>query len=288
MPWTRILSGTVAIAIALGLLTLGGWYFTCGLGIMVYLGLEEYFQLVRLKGMMPAARTTLVVSQLLLIVANLMPSLTDAILPVSAILICAWLQFKPKPSSIADIAASILGLFYTGYLPSYWVRLRSLGAAASSNLPLGGFWPDRWLPFNQLPPGLALLLLAFLCIWAADIGAYFMGRWWGRTKLTQVSPKKTVEGAISGLLGSMTVATIGAFSLAWPYPLLTGLGLGLIIGGCSLLGDLTESMMKRDAGVKDSGQIIPGHGGILDRTDSYIFTAPMMYYFVTLLLPLLR
>jgi phosphatidate cytidylyltransferase len=114
-----------------------------------------------------------------------------------------------------------------------------------------------------------------------------MGKWLGRTRLSAISPKKTVEGAIFGILGSIIVAEIGAWYLEWPYWQLTGALLGLLIGIVSLLGDLTESMMKRDAGVKDSGQLIPGHGGILDRTDSYVFTAPLVYYFVTLLLPLL-
>ncbi|XTZ10041.1 MAG: phosphatidate cytidylyltransferase, partial [cyanobacterium endosymbiont of Rhopalodia yunnanensis] len=111
--------------------------------------------------------------------------------------------------------------------------------------------------------------------------------WLGKTRLSDISPKKTVEGAIFGLLGSIIVAELGAWYLTWPYGYLTGLLLGTLIGIVSLLGDLTESMMKRDAGVKDSGQLIPGHGGILDRTDSYVFTAPLVYYFVTLLLPLL-
>ena len=209
-------------------------------------------------------------------------------LPVAGTFICFYLLFQPKLATIADISASILGLFYGGYLPSYWVRLRSLGSTDTSNLPLGGYWPQPWRDLQALPPGLTLTLLAFGCIWAADIGAYTIGRLFGRTRLSNISPKKTVEGAVFGVAASVGVAIVGAWSLDWPFWPATGATLGLLIGIASLLGDLTESMMKRDAGVKDSGQLIPGHGGILDRADSYVFTAPLVYYFVTLLLPLLQ
>lgn len=287
MPLPRVLSGIVAIVLALGMTVLGGWYFTLGFGIIIYLGQLEYFQLARAKGIEPAAKTTLVVSQLLLIISTLAPmSLADAVLPVAGTFICFYLLFQPKLATIADIATSILGLFYCGYLPSYWVRLRSLGSAEMSNLPLGGFWATSFNP-DQLPIGLTTTLLTFGCIWAADIGAYIFGKFFGRTRLSDISPKKTVEGAVFGVAASVAVAIAGSWYLGWQgYPL-TGLALGLIIGIASLLGDLTESMMKRDAGVKDSGQLIPGHGGILDRADSYVFTAPLVYYFVTLLLPLL-
>ena len=285
MSWSRLISGIIAIALALSATLLGGWYFTLMFCAIVYLGQLEYFDLVRATGIAPAAKTTLVVSQLLLIVATLSPNLADVVMPVAGTFICFYLLFQPKLATIADISTSILGLFYGGYLPSYWVRMRSLDTV--SNLPLGGYWVKDWTNLQVLPQGLKITLLTFLCIWAADIGAYFIGKFFGKTRLSNISPKKTVEGAVFGVFGSVVVAITGAWYLDWSSWQWTGLALGLIIGIASLLGDLTESMMKRDAGVKDSGQLIPGHGGILDRADSYVFTAPLVYYFVTLLLPLL-
>ena len=284
-PWTRIISSLVAIPIALSVTFLGGWYFTAGFGIIVYLGQQEYFQMVRSKGIAPAAKTTLFVTQLLLILCTISPSLADAVVPVAGTLICFYLLFQPKLATIADIASSILGLFYCGYLPSYWVRLRAMGEASSLHWSLA--IPDRWPAWNDLSIGFKLTILTFACIWAADIGAYTFGKLWGRTSLSQISPKKTVEGSVCGVLGSVGIAICGAYWLEWPYWEVSGLVLGLTIGIASLLGDLTESMMKRDAGIKDSGQIIPGHGGILDRADSYVFTAPLVYYFMTLVLPLM-
>lgn len=290
MPLPRVLSAIVAILLALGMTILGGWYFTICLGVIVFLGQQEYFELVRAKGIAPAAKTTLVVSQILLVTATFSPTLADAVMPIAGTLICFYLLFQPKFATIADISASILGLFYGGYLPSYWVRLRGLDSAEVSNLPFGGYFPTTFPDLSNLsslPSGLTTTLLAFFSIWAADIGAYVVGKFFGRTRLTDISPKKTVEGAVFGVLGSVTVASLGSWYLNWAGGPLSGMALGLLIGIASLLGDLTESMMKRDAGVKDSGQLIPGHGGILDRADSYVFTAPLIYYFMTLLLPLL-
>jgi len=295
MPWSRIVSGIIAIALALTASVLGGWYFTFMFMAIVYLGQLEYFELVRAKGIAPAAKTTIVVSLALLAIATVSSNLADAVMPVAGTFICFYLLFLPKLASIADISTSILGLFYCGYLPSYWIRLRSLGNPTAGNIPFGGYLPDidtinlvKQGDFAVLPQGLTVTLLAFFCIWAADIGAYTIGKFFGRTRLSDISPKKTVEGSVFGIVGSITVATIGSWVLHWASSPWTGIALGLLIGITSLLGDLTESMMKRDAGVKDSGQLIPGHGGILDRADSYVFTAPLVYYFVTLLLPLLK
>ena len=118
----------------------------------------------------------------------------------------------------------MLGLFYGGYLPSYWIRLR-VGLVqdpmelniASTNLPLLGYWPDSWMQPKLFPFPLSVTFLAFGCIWAADIGAYIMGKWLGKTRLSAISPKKTVEGAVFGILGSIIVAEIGAWYLEWPY-----------------------------------------------------------------------
>jgi phosphatidate cytidylyltransferase len=284
MSLSRIISAIVAIIIALGMILLGGWYFTVCFGVIVYLGQLELFQLVQAKGIAPAAKTTLVVSQLFLIMATIEPNLIEAMFPITGTFICFYLLFQAKPATIADISTSLLGLFYGGYLPSYWVMLRGYGSSETSNLIFGGYWPDSF-DIKAMPEGLIITLLAFGCIWAADIGAYVFGKAFGRTRLSDISPKKTVEGALFGVVGSIVVGSLGSWYLGWPGWPLSGAALGLLIGVASLLGDLTESMMKRDVGVKDSGKLIPGHGGILDRTDSYVFTAPLVFYFVSLILP---
>jgi phosphatidate cytidylyltransferase len=221
MPWKRIISGIIAIAAALSLTILGGWYFTAGFAIIVYLGQLEYFELVRAKNIAPAIKTTLGISQVMLIVATINPDLTDALFPLGGTGICFYLLFQPKLATIADISTSLLGLFYGGYLPSYWIKIResisnipvissqpSLSqplpsilespAIAANNFPFPDYLSNSWLSPHLFSPGLSITLLAFECIWAADIGAYFVGRFFGRTRLSEISPKKTVEGAVFG------------------------------------------------------------------------------------------
>lgn len=272
----RLLSGWMAGAIGFVVVWLGGWWFTAAVGLTVHLGLLEYFRMAQFKGIRPATKTTLVAVQLLLLTTQaasqgvaggtwLAGDVAAAVLPASGAVICGWLLLQPVTGTIADIAASVFGLFYLGFLPSHWIKLRAL--------------PDG---------GLALTLLACFLIVATDIGSYVIGRRLGRRPLSPISPGKTVEGALGGVGCAMAVGAVGGTWIGWQWGWLIGAVLGAVVALFALVGDLTESMMKRDAGLKDSGDAIPGHGGILDRIDSYLFVPAVVYSLVTLVLPLLQ
>ena len=286
----RLLSGYGAGAFGLLVVGMGGWWFTLALGVIVHLGLLEFFRLAQFKGIRPAVKTTLVVCQLLLITTQwahgdasgvgLSSDLAAAVVPVSGAVLCGWLLLQPVTGTIADIAASIFGLFYLGFLPSHWIRLRDLTDPQLAPR-LAEHWP-------AIPSGMALTLIGCRLVVATDIGAYVIGRRLGRPPLSPISPGKTVEGALGGVACAVLVGGLGGEALGWPW----GWALGGVLGGMvavfALVGDLTESMMKRDAGVKDSGDVIPGHGGILDRIDSFLFTPAVFFYGVKLLLPLVN
>ena len=290
----RLLSGYAAGGFGLLVVGLGGWWFTAALGVMVHLGLLEYFRLAQFKGIRPASKTTLVLVQLLLITTQwahggdavgvgFATDLAAAVLPISGALICGWLLLQPLTGSIADIAASIFALFYLGFLPSYWIRLRDLTDPALAPRLAGwlGHWPGA-------SSGMVLMLMACLLIVATDIGSYVLGRRYGRRPLSPISPGKTLEGALGGLGCAVVLGAGFGLLLGWNWGWAVGGLLGAVVAVFALVGDLTESMMKRDAGVKDSGDLLPGHGGILDRIDSYLFTPAAFYTVVTLLAPLLR
>ena len=284
----RLLSGLLAGAFGLLVVGLGGWWFTLALGVIVHLGLLEFFRMAQFKGMRPATKTTLVACQLLLFSTQWANSgglpalLPDAVLPLSGAAICGWLLLQPKTGSIADIAASIFGLFYLGFLPSHWLRLRNLTdfdiAPVLQRLSIDNSW---------LSSGLLITLAACLMVVASDIGSYMIGRRIGRHSLSPISPSKTIEGAIGGALCSVLVGALMASLMGWTLGWLSGGLLGALVALFALVGDLTESMMKRDAGVKDSGDALPGHGGILDRIDSYLFTPAVVYYALILVMPLI-
>ena len=283
----RLISGLLVGLFGLVVVGLGGWWFTIALGVIVHLGLLEFFRMAQFKGMRPATKTTLVACQLLLISTQwsvnggISSSLADAVLPLSGAAICGWLLLQPITGSIADIAASIFGLFYLGFLPSHWLRLRNLQAVDLAPLV-------NQIPWNWVSSGLLITLMACLMVVATDIGSFVIGRRFGQRSLSPISPAKTIEGACGGLLSAVLLGALVGGLLEWPYGPLTGGCLGALVALFALVGDLTESMMKRDAGIKDSGDALPGHGGILDRIDSYLFTPAVVFYVVTLVMPVME
>ncbi|KGG19085.1 Phosphatidate cytidylyltransferase [Prochlorococcus marinus str. SS2] len=267
---------------------IGGFWFTFALGLIIHLALIEYFRITEFAGIRPATKTTLLACQILLfttyfeIQGTFPPEIASAVLAIAGAAICGWLLLQPVPGSISDIAASIFGLFYLGFLPSYWIRLRGLSdydlnasiKLMSINHP------------NIFTLGMTVTLITCFMIVASDIGSYYFGRILGKHPLSLISPLKTIEGAICGLLCSVLIGIISAIFIKFDFwGLLFGAILGALVGLLSIVGDLIESMMKRDAGLKDSGNALPGHGGILDRIDSYLFTPSIIYYLIKFILP---
>ncbi|MBD73878.1 MAG: phosphatidate cytidylyltransferase [Rickettsiales bacterium] len=280
----RLKSGLLIGIFGLIVVLLGGWYFTVAIALLTYLALLEFFKMAESTGIKPATKTTLfscfviIVTTYLETLGMLNREISVAVLPLCSVGICTWLLLQPKSGTIADIAASIFGLFYLGLLPSYWIKLRALESAAINS-------SNGLTSFENLSnsSGLLLTLTSCLLIVASDIGSYFIGKSFGKKSLSPISPGKTIEGLFGGISCSVLLAIFFAFLLSWENPFLVGISFGILISLMALVGDLIESMMKRDAKIKDSGNFLPGHGGILDRIDSYIFTPSVIYYIIIII-----
>ena len=279
----RVRSGLLIGTFGLIVVLLGGWYFTIAILLMTYLALLEFFRMAEFTGIKPATKTTLfscsiiIISTYLEAIGILEREIFNSILPLCSVAICTWLLLQPKSGTISDIAASIFGLFYLGFLPSYWIKLRALESVAISSSEI-----FSTLSFSS-SAGYYLTLSSCFCIVASDIGSYFIGKSFGKRSLSPISPSKTIEGLFGGIISSTLLAILFAFLFDWRNPFLIGTIYGILISLMALVGDLIESMMKRDAKIKDSGTFLPGHGGILDRIDSYIFTPSVIYYIVIIL-----
>ena len=280
----RLRSGLLIGLFGLAVVLLGGWFFSIAIALLTYMALLEFFRMAEFTGIKPATKTTLFSSFIIIIatyleaIGFLDKEIHNAILPICSVVICTWLLLQPKSGTIADIAASIFGLFYLGFLPSYWIKLRAVQPII--NNPSDGIISPESFSNST---GLYLTLISCLLIVASDIGSYFIGKSFGKKALSPISPSKTLEGLIGGIICSIIVATFFAVLLNWQNPYTTGILYGMLISLMALVGDLIESMMKRDAKIKDSGTFLPGHGGILDRIDSYIFTPSVIYYIIVIL-----
>ncbi|KAI5071579.1 hypothetical protein GOP47_0013830 [Adiantum capillus-veneris] len=283
----RVVFGT-GIGLGMGgAVIAGGWWFTALMATFVYLGTREYFDLVRSDGisdgMTPPPHT---VSRACSVICAAIPLLTlyfggrvSVAVTTAAFFLAIVLLLQREKPRFAQLSSVIFGLFYCGYLPSFWIKLRcgtAIPALSSKVMPL--------FLKRELTVGLVATLISVSSIIAADTGAFLGGKYLGRTPLSTVSPKKTLEGAVFGLSSAVLIAVLLSKLLCWPPSTLSAAAYAVLNFLGSLFGDLTESMIKRDAGVKDSGRLIPGHGGILDRADSYIFTGALAYSFIKTLI----
>jgi phosphatidate cytidylyltransferase len=253
----RVLSAVVLIPIVLGLAYMGGPGFAALVAVAALLAGYEFYHIMRNGGYQPSYLGGLVLLTLLLL---------DAYYPghgiwrwgaaavVALSMVWQMLQ-KDTKGFLVNWALMLAGALYVGGLFAHMVSLRNL------------------------PRGLEWLMLAFLATWTCDTVAYVAGTWWGRHPFfAHISPRKTWEGALGGVLVSVLVTTIAGRWMGLPS--WQGLVLGALLALGATFGDLAESLIKRQVGVKDSSALIPGHGGMLDRIDSLLFVGTIMYYFI--------
>jgi phosphatidate cytidylyltransferase len=282
----------IAAPVAIAILVYGGAPLAALIAIVSALGAWEFFRIARAAGHQPLDNIGIAIAGIIPLVVHARflglydPSLAGP-LTIAAITVLALLAISIWTRGVAGkplgaVATTVFGIAYTGGMLSYGIAVRN-HQYAFAPAELGRF---------TLPSGGLLLLLPVFITWASDIGAYAAGRTMGRRKLIpSVSPGKTVEGSIGGLLASMLVAWVyvrfvlhGAAHLDFKFPPYGVLLFGALVSVAAQIGDLAESLLKREAGVKDSSHLIPGHGGILDRFDSLLFVLPISYIVLSAML----
>ena len=272
MFWRRALSIVVLLPLVLLIVYRGGWLYLLLISAVILVMQVEYCQLAqhfseKLNVVMP---TFLTVAFCLL--AYFLPTLT-------------------KTLSVSTVMFSFFTLVLIYIFAESIFRAKIAGELVTVTLKLTGILTIGWalgyhliLLRNAEPIGMQLCFLLAGTIWCGDTGAYLIGRVLGKHKLgTPVSPRKTIEGTIGGLvIGTLVGFLLCTILLKDTISLGHAACIGLLLTVLGQLGDLSESLMKRTAGVKDSGDVIPGHGGLLDRCDSLIFSAPALYYYLKL------
>jgi len=243
----------------------GGVFFLVLTNLIIFLGLREFYLLMKAKGYRPFESLGYFCALTISWYAWKQVAVVPLIMTASLLLIMGRELFRRDMSqSLAHIAVTVFGVMYVGWLGSHLVLLRQLPATLGRDEAIGA----------------QLVFFAALLTWATDTGAYLVGVAFGRHKLIpRISPRKTVEGAVGGLIAAGFVGWLCHLRLT---PFLTPLAAvvtGVLVGVVAQLGDLVESMIKRDVGIKDSAELIPGHGGVLDRFDSLLFTVPVLYYY---------
>lgn len=265
----RLLSAVVGVPLLLVLTWLGGLWFTGFVVLLALVGFQEYYAALRHRGVevvrevgFPAV--VAVIAGTYFLAGEELLLFLQGVLVVTVIASLAFHIFVTvEGSKLASAAATVMGVVYVGFLFSFLVLVREMPGVGAPTV---------------LPFGLRLFVVVLFATWGADTGAYAVGKALGKRKLCpQVSPGKTVEGAFGGFL----FATLASSWLGWWAGFLPehALALGVLAATLGLLGDLSNSVIKRDVGIKDFGTLIPGHGGVLDRFDSLLINMPAAYFF---------
>ncbi len=303
----RVLVALIGIPLILLLVTAGGFYFFTFVAIVSALALHEFYRLAEKKGAFPQVWTGLALGFLVnavfihgrlssfLLVTLQRSGITPPWPGMAQVFLILFLLFVPlilvielfrnRGSALANISTTLFGVGYVSLFLGSLVGLRELFVPADFPVYLHFSIPGPAVPEDVAATiyrwGGLTVISVFASIWCCDSAAYFAGRAFGRHKLfPRVSPNKTWEGAVAGVVFAVA-AFCAARALVLPY-LSAGSAIlcGLIVGGFGQIGDLAESLLKRDAGVKDSSTIIPGHGGVLDRFDSLMFVSPLIYFYL--------
>lgn len=275
----RILSALVLLPLVVVLVWWNLWAVVVVIIVVIVVGLLELYSAFARGGFQPRTGLGIAIGvALALSVALQRISPFDFLPVVLTLAIIAGLIFELRhgeTGALQSWALTFAGALYIGWLFSHLIMLRALAT------PL---YPPAPLDQLRLEPGAAWVYLVLAITWLQDTVAYFVGRRWGRHRMAPVlSPKKTWEGAIGGLIGSIAGGLAATALFGLPISLGTAALLGLVGGIVGPLGDLAESSIKRQVGLKDAGHLIPGHGGILDRADSLLFTAPVLFYLIQVL-----
>ena len=267
---TRIITGTIMGFIMLFSLLSGGIPLFLITVFIVIFATKEYVAILKHKGFYPSIKVILFADAFLAVLAYLNRfNLLSFALTVCSITAFMWVLFKGRQPYIANVATTILGFIYGGLFPLYLIFLRDIGSNPTYH---------HLLKSTGECEGKGFVLLIFFSILVTDVGCYYAGSHLGKHKLAPViSPNKTIEGAIGGTLCAILMSVFIGHLIN--LPVYHSVIAGTLIAAFSQIGDLCESLIKRDAGVKDSGNTLPGHGGFLDRTDSYVFTLPVLYYY---------
>jgi phosphatidate cytidylyltransferase len=271
----RARSAAILVPPLLAALWLGGGWILLVVGAATAIGAWEAFRLLTAAGhsSMPALGIVLAVVIALGDSVKVLPGGSGLLLAALGVVlegVGALTRLDPR-EGIAVFATTVFGALYVGLL-GFVARLASSDAFVDRNAILGWLGPER-----------AWILALVLVVWAYDTAAYFTGRRFGRRPFMQhISPSKTMEGVAGGVTAAVVVGAV--LFLAFGRPVLAGAIFGLIVGAAAQAGDLAESMLKRAAGAKESSRLIPGHGGLLDRVDSFLFAAPVAYFYVVAVL----